>query len=448
MGEDVKNANRGPCSGALRHWVRAVMAGLLATFTVGEVLADQGETAGVAAEDHDGEGTPQAPPEEQAERVERTLPEATIAADGLYVEFGRGVRMVSDDEDFGLTLRGRVQTRATWRDREGEDADILFKVRRARMVLLGDLPEQSLSLYIQLGLGSSDIERDNPIPLRDAVVTWTGLRDASVRAGQMKVPFSRERMISSSALQLADRSAVNAELSLDRDVGLQVYSSDLFGLGQRLGYQLGVFGGEGRNRAAAGTGLLYAGRLQVQPLGAFPDAMLEADLSRSPVPRLSLGVAGGYNVETRRARSTHGAFLEDGWAFDTLHAAADLMFKWRGLSVQAETIWRDARNPRRPHDLEEDEDEPGPPLPRTGLGWFVQLGWVGPTGMELSGRVSEVRPLADDESALVTSREFTLGAGRYMRNHDLKLQADYTLALTGDGDVAGHEARLQMQFFF
>lgn len=374
------------------------------------------------------------------------LPQARSAADGLYVEFGRGVRMTSDDELFSLMLRGRVQTRATWRDGDGTDPDILFQIRRARLVLLGDLRDHDISLYVQLGLGASDIERDLPVPLRDAVVTWSGARDASVRAGQMKVPFSRERIISSSALQLADRSAVNAELNLDRDVGIQLYSSDLLGLGSRVAYQAGVYGGEGRNRAAPGTGMLYAGRIQVQPLGAFPDSMLEADLSRSSTPRLSLGVAGAINRDTRRVRSTHGAFLPEGWSFDTHHAAGDLLFKVSGFSLQAEAIWRGARLAQEPST--ETGEELEAPLPRTGLGWFVQSGYVLENGLEFAGRVSMLVPSDEDESAMVSRRDVSLALGRYMRQHDLKLQADYTMAWTGPNDTLGHEARLQMQVFF
>ena len=160
---------------------------------------------------------------------ESAQPPAT--ADGLEVDFGRGVRLFSADKSFSLTLRGRVQLLASgsFRDDPEHPRDLGFAVRRARLLITGDLPQHDLLLYLQLGLGPSDIEGELPVPLRDWVVAWTRLPSLSLRAGQMKVPYSRERIMSSSALEFVDRTIVNAELNLDRDIGLQLYSNDLGG---------------------------------------------------------------------------------------------------------------------------------------------------------------------------------------------------------------------------
>ena len=375
------------------------------------------------------------------EEGRRPLPSATSEAEGLYVEFGRGVRLTSDDDAFSLTIRGRVQARAQigHTGEAGAPPDVAFLVRRARLVLLGDLVDQNLEVYVQLGLAHDDLEPDRLVPLRDAVVTWTAHRDLNFRMGQMKVNFSRERMISSSSLQLVDRSIVNAELSLDRDVGVQAFSNDLFGWGERLSWQLGVYGGDGRNRVRAGSGLLVAARLQFNPFGEFDDLFFEADLARTRKVRLSLGVAGGLNHDTVRQRSTHGAVLSR--AADTRHGSADLLLKFSGFSLQSEVIVRDVI-PRSGGDGA---------LPVAALGGFVQGGYVAGWGGELSGRWSTLAPVGPD-AGIGGRTEWAAGLGWYVRRHALKVQSDYTLGRgrlgAGPPSASDHLARTQVQVFF
>lgn len=406
------------------------------------------ETEGSASAENDLGETSNAenpPTPTSAPVVPAALPSPDSEAEGLYVEFGRGVRLGADDGRFRLTIRGRVQTRATVRTSttEGENADILFEVRRARLVFLGDLPDQNLQFYLQLGLSPGDMDPERPIPLRDAVVTWTPLRDLNLRVGQMKVNYSRERVISSSALQFADRTNVNAEFSLDRDVGIQLFSNNFLGIHDAIGWQFGVYGGAGRNRTEPGTGLLYVGRLQFNPLGTFSDSLVEADLTRSRDARLSLGITAGLHPEARRERTNQGAVLPE--TVRAAHYGADLLFKYAGLSLQAEWLMREMT----PDSLTE-TDEDGletEVVTRSGLGYLVQVGYVFSNGFELAGRYSIVQPVGDD-SALVRTAIPMLGVGQYFMRHDLKLQADYAQQYVDGRDTPIHEGRLQLQFFF
>jgi len=373
------------------------------------------------------------------------LPSPDSEAEGLYVEFGRGVRLGPEDGRFRLTIRGRVQTRATVRTStaEGEDADILFEVRRARLVFLGELPDHNLQLYLQLGLSPGDMDPERPIPLRDAVVTWTPLRDLNVRVGQMKVNYSRERVISSSALQFADRTNVNAEFSLDRDVGIQLFSNNFLGIHDAIGWQFGVYGGAGRNRTEPGTGLLYVGRLQFNPLGTFSDSLVEADLTRTRDARLSLGVTAGVHPEARRERTNQGAIL--GETVRAAHYGADILFKYAGLSLQAEWLMR-TMTPGS-FTVTDEEGLESEVVTRSGLGWLVQVGYVFANGFELAGRYSIVQPVGDT-SAVTRTAIPMLGVGQYFLRHDLKLQADYAQQYIDGRDTPIHEGRLQLQFFF
>lgn len=369
---------------------------------------------------------------------------------------GRGYTLRAEDDSFLFNFRLRMQLQGSGETKaespaggQGERPDVGFFVRRLRVVFQGHAVDKSLRYYVQLGFSPRDQESDLIVPVRDAQLIWTGVRDLNVRFGQMKVPFNRERVISSSALGMVDRSNVNAELNLDRDVGIMLQSRDLFGLGDVLRYNLGVFGGDGRNRSSPDTGMLYAARLEVAPLGAFDDYS-EADLRRSPGPRLSLGVASAYSEATRRSRGTHGDTLRTG-TLDYRHGAADLIFKMGGVSLQAEVLFR-----RSPQTSIKGTGPTGTPLtefPRNGWGTMIQAGFLVNDRWEISLRHGEIRPLGGGNGGLLRDREIGGALSFYARGHDLKIQVDYFRLLTdadatGDVVLARHRVRLQTQLFF
>ncbi len=365
----------------------------------------------------------------------------------LRVGLGHGLTARTADDRFSLSLRVRAQTRASWRSEEdGADRDddtVGFELRRLRLLATGNFLGPRWRYYVQLGFSNQDTEPDLRLPLRDAWIQWTGLRDLSLRFGQGKVPFNRQRVTSSSALAMVDRSTANGELNLDRDVGLTLFSDDLFGLGGRLGYRLAVFGGDGRNRLATNSGLLYVARLQFSPFGGFDDGP-ETDLTRDHRLRINLGVSGAYNAESVRSRSTTGDTYSLG-GFDQRHAEVDLMVKWRGFSLLAECLWRQAVTPTR-----QGTGQGGAQLTeraRDAWGYFAQVGYAFTTYLDAQVRWGEVFPIGEG-SPVARSRELGVSMGWYPFGHDLKLQADY-FRLTGeDLSVGRHQVRVQAQLFF
>jgi hypothetical protein len=392
--------------------------------------------------------SPTAPPEEEeAEEEEDPTPPVAVA-------WGRGLTFHSDDDLFSMQIRGRVQLQAFVESgvSASDPASVDFMIRRARLVFRGHFLSANLEYYVQLGMAPRDMEPDLLVPVRDANIAWTGLRDLSLRVGVMKVPFSRERVISSSALQLVDRSIVNAELSLDRDNGIQLYSNDLFGLGGYLGYQLGVFGGDGRLRVNNDLGLLYVARVQVQPFGRFDDQLSEADLTREERLRLSVGGGFAYNEDTNRRRRTTTDFYQLA-RFSYFHAEADLILKYAGFSLQSEFLWRQVDGPAQQTNLDpmmtEVTETSG-----NAMGWFVQAGYLFDFApVEIAARVADIYPNGPT-SAVHASREVTLGFNWYPMGHDLKLQLDgsYLASERVSGGVTTlqerFQARLQAQAYF
>lgn len=367
---------------------------------------------------------------------------ASATPANVSADFGRGVTVRTADERFSLNIRGRIQARFTLSE-QPVSPQTEFQIRRMRLVFQGNFLGPSLTYNIQLAFANLDTESDLRLPLRDAYFAWAGLRDLSVRAGQMKVPFGRQRVVSSSALQFADRSLAVGEFNLDRDVGVVLFSRDLFGLGKRLTYQLGVFGGDGRNRLAETFGLLYTARVQVQPFGEFDD-LVEADVQRLSTPRLAIGAAVGFNHNSRRARSTFGDTFQQG--FDYTQLAADLQFKWAGFSLQAEWLYR--RADVDSHQIGMNAAGPVLEYARSGHGYYVQAGYLFTQHAELAARWGEVFPFAGTSPALHRARELGGAFSYYFEHHNFKLQADYFYLSGEDLSEGRHQARLQAQVYF
>lgn len=380
--------------------------------------------------------------------------------------FGRGLVVRTRDERFSMTIRTRFQVRGTLdlsmpqlaMSPVGADAlRAEFNLRRARIVFSGNAYTRALQYYIQLGVSPQDMESDLLIPLRDAYLTWTPHRYFAIRAGQMKVPFSRQRVVSSGSQQFVDRSGTNAELNLDRDIGVQFRSDDLFD--HRMGYAIGIFGGGGRNRPSLDTGLLYVARLQFQPLGRFEDMDVEGDHKRTG-PRLSIGIAGAFNQRTNRSQSTLGATYQLR-RFDYAHATADLMFKWAGFSLQSEAIWRLADSPGATGMV---GTTARTEYTRSGVGYMVQAAYQLPSHVEFGARWSHVIPIALDRAdwgasaapagvmaqdpAVHETHELGAVVSYYQLEHSVKLQLDYFYLFRDAIDAGNHQLRLQAQVMF
>lgn len=364
-------------------------------------------------------------------------------SDRIAAQFGKGVTFQSKGGDFHLQLRGRVQVRFGSELPEGGEATNEMIIRRARLALSGRFFD-AWELYVQLGLSNQDNEPDYYNPVRDATLTYAGLRDLMVRAGQMKVPFDRQRNNSSSALEFADRSIVVSELTLDRDVGVQLFSEDLFGLDGMLGYHLGLFGGDGRNRRADNPGMMWVARLWTSPFGTF-DPNVEGAFDRRQGFRLALGVAAAQNFQSVRTRSTSADTFAAS-TFDYTHLTADLTIKYRGLFWLSEFLYRKAD---RPSNTATVDDEEVTEFSRSGWGFFTQAGYLWTDHLETAARYGQLRALSPTDPTFVGRHEIGGAVSWYFQRHDLKVTADYFyLPAIDDPAPPTHQVRLQTQLYF
>lgn len=348
----------------------------------------------------------------------------------LSYQQGQGVQVTSADgrERFGLSARMALRHTSDFSGDTPLDPAhwrAETQVRTARLWLTGRQGDPSTTPRtvwgIQLAVGGKDADSDTPTPLFDAFVRLTLHRDLQLQAGQWLVPFDRSRTLRESALQLVDRPVAVRELTLDRDAGISLMSDDFLGLGGRLLYHAGVFGGEGRNRfAAAGfpKGPLALARLEFRPLGTF-DADSEGDLEQRSELKVAVGIAGAYSWSSLRTRGTTGSEFAQGATADYRWWAADVVAKWRGASLLAELV------ERRQQGLSAAKGR------SSGRGAVVQGGYLITPHLELAGRWSRLWPMAADdqlasESPLQAQGGHEIGAGLnwYFAGHKQKLQLD------------------------
>ena len=360
---------------------------------------------------------------------------------------GTGLRVTSADHRFRLEVRVRGQI--AYEAQGPEPWEQQVQIRRARLQTSGYAFTPSVRFKLELALSPADVGvadslvEDGPTrsPLLDFYLDFRHLRDLQFRVGQYKVPSNRERVISSGNLQLVDRSILNAEMTVDRDVGFDVRSPDFLGLGL-LRYYAGIYVGRGRGaRGYDDFGMMYLGRIEVLPFGLFDD-YVQADFSRTG-PRLSLGLGYVHIDRARRDRGILGAEPADGGTTDTHHLYVDAHLKVAGLSVLAEGALRKGR--REPGDALDPMGNPVPTeLPRDGIGAFLQAGYLlGSLPIELAGRYTILRGFGD--TSLPDANELTVGANYYPGLHPYKVQLDYSRLWQDSLGDGGHRLRLQIQ---
>ena len=384
---------------------------------------------------------PGAPAEEKPAEKPAEPPPTTIVA-----EPGKGIVVKAGDR-FSFGVRARIQLRETFQHFDTSDTNEI-QVRTLRLIVSGNVLAPDLRYTLQLAFGGNDFETGSSSPIFDAFVDYTRWRDVNVRVGQFFVPFDRARTIREFALQMVDRQQVVRELTLDRDVGVMLSSTNLFGLNERLGYQFFLGGGDGRNRfVATAPGPIGVLRLTLRPFGLFDDDQ-EGDLTRGPKPRLALGVAGAYNFHTSRRNSTHGTAFTAGTPSYT-HLAADLVFKYRGFSLLTEALWRKADVDV----LEKTIDGTLTREPtRSGYGYFVQAGQMVSPQVEVTARWEQLFARTGTDPALVQlertqGKQAGAGFNVYLNGHAFKIQGDYFYIFGPEG-APRHLARVQLDASF
>lgn len=340
--------------------------------------------------------------------------------------FKDGVNLSHKPTHFKTKFRFRIQGRMTY---ETEDTEVLapkvvdFNVRRMRMRFDGTVIDPRLLYRVQLSFTRGDMDFDRteyPNILRDAVVGWKLQENTIFWYGQTKLPGNRQRVTSSGAQQLVDRSILNATFNLDRDLGAQLHHKQ--GTDMPMWVKLAVSNGEGRATDNKDDGLSYTARVEWLPLGAFQDDgdYFEADLVREPTPKFSIGAVYNINKKTTRPGGQLGTQFETpGLNTDMETEFVDALFKYRGFSWSAEYAHRWA-----PNAILEDTDAGKDVTVYKGNGFNTQMGYVFENNIEPSLRYSQIIAEKETQEGAGNQKQYTFGLSKYINRHTVKVQGD------------------------
>src|SRR6188474_24332 len=133
------------------------------------------------------------------------------------VRYGaKGFEIQTLDNRFLIQIQSRLQFRfATPEDQNpvtfddfSDEKKKVFKINRARIKVGGHAFQPWLKYFWEYELAQTNL-----LDFRIMIEKWDWL---SVKVGQWKVEYSRERFISSGEQQMVDRSVINRPFTLDR----------------------------------------------------------------------------------------------------------------------------------------------------------------------------------------------------------------------------------------
>jgi phosphate-selective porin len=373
-------------------------------------------------------------------------PDTTRAEEpgGIVASYGaRGFELATRDGRFKMQIQPRLQFRfSTPLDADPATPDDLeapaqptFKVNRARLKIGGNAFQPWLQYYWEYELAQNAL-----LDFRLQLARWPGLR---LRLGQWKADYGRERLISSGAQEMADRSLINRPFMVDRQQGVALYGH-LAGLGAaNFEYWAEVLTGTGRgNRTNDDATLMYLGRAQWNCFGRQVP-WEGSDTRRHEEPVGLVAVAAVTNRSPYTAFSQLGGGSLEGFSigepgqYRVNQALVETAFQYRGLAWQQELHWKQI-------------DDRDSSAITTLTGNYVQLGyffhglaaWV-PKPLELASRYALYDPNRDQDDDL--QQELSFAGNWFFDGHRNKLTAETAVLRYEQAPPAGSASRVRFR---
>lgn len=216
--------------------------------------------------ERDVEGLKQAQQESQQlkREVEQLKVTATPKFEAGFKKWQPYIR--STDGNFTLSPIGRIQfdfrgyEDGNRRNLDGTELTNRFLIRRARIGLTGTFYKY-FDFYVETDFGQGASGRDGNVVLTDGFLDIHYWPELKLRAGQFKVPFGYEELLSDNNIDFVERSVAD-NLVPSRDMGAMVYGSAFDGL---VSYALGGFNGSGQNKRDTNDSKDLAARLVLAP---------------------------------------------------------------------------------------------------------------------------------------------------------------------------------------
>ena len=331
--------------------------------------------------------------------------------------YKKGFYFRTRDDKFFMRMTGRIQMRYGYEDLDNkvdEEDNSSFSLRRARLKWDG-YAYKDFKYKIELALrsqgtkdtGTEDGDRAKAVELFDWWAEYKKYPFAKIRFGQWKVPFNRQRVVSSSKLQMIDRAFAQDVFTMGRQIGTMV-SGNLFD--NKMEYYAGIFNGNGRNEKSNGNNEhLYIARVSWNPFGGFGKGIGEqiSDLAWSEKPKAHLSAAIAFDSAADETIALEGIGKVTSDNVDRTSIVGEYGLKYKGFSTSAEFYWRKYDNVGGKSIIDR--------------GFFVQGGYfLIPKHLEIAGRYSLVD--YDNRREADAVREATAGINYFFAGQSKKLQ--------------------------
>ncbi len=358
-----------------------------------------------------------------------------------------GLNIESTDGFFSLQPELRFQFRfyssfdSNPRSADGFHADKRpsIIIRRARLKAKGHVGKEFIKYDFEYELAASR--------LLNANLKFEKWRGFSARIGQYKVPYNRERDISSGKQTLIERSIVNRAFTIDRQVGITIYGN--FGAESiaNFDYIAAVYTGTGLlSLANDDSNMMYMGRFQWNFIGEpIPTSESDSDRKGNEAPRGSIALAGATNISPYTRFSSGGGGLLDAFLrgepgqYKVDQVVQDFMFKYKGISVLQELHYK------KINDRIDNVD-------RNMRGYFVQVGFF--PGYVIDGITKNLqfafRIANNDENISEDEEQYrdelTFGVNYYFNGFRNRLQTDFSLLDLHTPDEIHSTQRFRIQW--
>lgn len=337
-------------------------------------------------------------------------PDPADTADRLLLRWDDGLTFTDPDENFSLSIGGRVQPRYQYRRPQQASDTSSFSLRRLRLEFRGHAYTKDLTWLITPELSGT-------ASLRDGWVNFKFSDRAQLRIGQYNVPFAWQRDVSSNRHQFVERSAANDQFQWadGRDIGLMLHGD----LSPDWQYKVGIFGGEGRNvTTTSTTGHLYTARLTFAAMGDYPRQ--EALVSPVEDVNLAFGAGLGY-ADNNAARNWYPYAAGPPQRADVFSTTGDVHLQTGPVSTNLVGFFRSV-DPRQGGDS------------YRGTGFTVQAGYlIVPERLFAAIRYSAAKPNTDHN--LGRERELLAGVQIYHLGHDSKFHVEAGQIKNHDGQT-------------
>ena len=347
----------------------------------------------------------------------------SIPEKNLIKHSDKGFEFETADNRFLLQLGASLQFRfatpydedpVTYEDFSTANKNSL-EINRARLKLGGYIYKPWLKYFMEYELGQSN--------LLDFRLTIEKYKWLSFKIGQWKTDYNRERIISSGAQEMMDRSILNRPFTLDRQQGISVYGH-LAGKGAaNFNYWISVLDGNGRgSRSGDDTHLMYEGRLQWNPLGRVV-TMTGSDIERTLKPALLIAVAGATNRSPYTRFSQAGGGELEGFPagvagqYSVRQGVLETAFKYKGFSWQQESHVKYILN-----NLSDSATNLSGSYFQAGYFPNGLLDFV-PKDLEVACRYAVYKP--DESKTENLKKEFSVAANYFFSGHQNKLTMEY-----------------------